>query len=53
MVGMGGPGSLVNYKEPERPRSASLREWAHLVVTQSPSVTNLALQLRWVLSFPP
>lgn len=34
MVGMDGPGSSLNYKEPERLRSASLREWAHVVVTE-------------------
>ena len=31
MVGMGGPGSLVNYQGTGV--SAPLREWAHLVVT--------------------
>lgn len=46
MVGMGGPGSLVNYKEPERTWSASLREWVRVVVTESLLMTDIPLQLR-------
>lgn len=48
MVGMGGLGTLVNYEDLERTQSASIRDWAHLVVTESLSMTNLPVQLRWV-----
>lgn len=53
MVGMGGLGSLVNYKERGLLQSASVREWAHQVVTESLPMTNLLLQLRHIPLFPP
>lgn len=35
MVKMSGLGSLVNYKDLDYTQLASIRDWAHMVVTES------------------